>query len=338
MTQPYHSPGPSLVTIGPAHWSRAVRQSGRQWQLGLKGARSLSASKCTDVPLRAFGIGKRLNIHVLVGLAGRSDSGALRRQRKVRASLFSQYTLTLPTSFKATLATTRSLSATLSPFRRLAAPATSFYCNTARRVLLNFSNCTSGPVHHQRLRRRQPAACCLPPASVHKGPWPRASSTVVQQLRAPAPAALARGMLIDGRLAALGALAVGLTVTWLRKRGQQRNAAAAAKQRGRHGGVRLLPRGRPLPAKPDEVSLISYNILCQRYANSRRLPHVFAQVGAWACSCWPAAASGSWGDGSKERGKQQRSCCWLPLSLLPYVVPSGCAVPGPGVSLAAAAG
>ncbi|KAL4424801.1 hypothetical protein ABPG77_000841 [Micractinium sp. CCAP 211/92] len=84
-------------------------------------------------------------------------------------------------------------------------------------------------------------------------------------------------MLIDGRLAALGAVAVGVTVTWLRKRGQQRNAAAAAKQRGRHGGVRLLPRGRLLPAKPDEVSLISYNILCQRYANSRRLPHVFAQ-------------------------------------------------------------
>lgn len=102
----------------------------------------------------------------------------------------------------------------------------------------------------------------------------------LQQLRAPAPAAFARGMLIDGRLAALGAVAVGLTITWLRGRGQQRSGAAAARQCSRHSGVRLLPRGRPLPSKPDEVSLVSYNILCQRYANSRRLPHVFAQVRA----------------------------------------------------------
>lgn len=315
MTQPYHSPGPSPVTIGPAPWCRAVRQSGRQWQLGLKGARSLSASKCTDVPLRAFGIGKRLNIHVLVGLAGRSDSGALRRQRKVRASLFSQYTLR---SFNAV---TSNAGDYTQPVRHaLPVPPAG---SPRHPILLQYGE--KGPHKSRQLhfRARAPPAvappptCRLLPAAGQGSRGPRALSTVVQQLRAPVPAALARGMLIDGRLAALGAVAVGVTVTWLRKRGQQRNAAAAAKQRGRHGGVRLLPRGRPLPSKPDEVSLISYNILCQRYANSRRLPHVFAQVGAWACSCWPAAASGSWLEGSMERGKYQRSCRWLPLSLLP---------------------
>lgn len=87
-------------------------------------------------------------------------------------------------------------------------------------------------------------------------------------------------MLIDGRLVAVGAVAVGLTVTWLRRRGQQRRAIAAARQRGGHASAQLLPRGRPLHSKPDEVSLVSYNILCERYANSRRLPHVFAQVRA----------------------------------------------------------
>lgn len=50
-------------------------------------------------------------------------------------------------------------------------------------------------------------------------------------------------------------------------------AACLSFRRRRHGrsglhhrrhASRLLPRGRPLPSAPDELSLVSYNILCER--------------------------------------------------------------------------
>lgn len=80
-------------------------------------------------------------------------------------------------------------------------------------------------------------------------------------------------MLVDGRVVAAGAAVLGITLTWLRGRRQQHGVH----QRRRHDGARLLPRSRPLPSKPDELSLVSYNILCDRYANPRRLPHVYAE-------------------------------------------------------------
>ncbi|EFN59287.1 hypothetical protein CHLNCDRAFT_137627 [Chlorella variabilis] len=79
--------------------------------------------------------------------------------------------------------------------------------------------------------------------------------------------------MVDGRVMAAGAaVALGLTFTWLRRRRAQRSPH----HHQRHS-VRLLPRGRPLPSKPGELSLVSYNILCERYATGRRFPYVFAQ-------------------------------------------------------------
>lgn len=80
---------------------------------------------------------------------------------------------------------------------------------------------------------------------------------------------------MDARaVAACAAAVAALTFTWLRSRASQR---AGHHRASRHGGARLLPRGRPLPSSPTELSLVSYNILCQRYAIALRLPHVFAQ-------------------------------------------------------------
>ncbi|PSC75824.1 molecular chaperone [Micractinium conductrix] len=83
------------------------------------------------------------------------------------------------------------------------------------------------------------------------------------------------GAPMDARaVAACAAAVAALTFTWLRSRASQR---AGHHRASRHGGARLLPRGRPLPSSPTELSLVSYNILCQRYAIALRLPHVFAQ-------------------------------------------------------------
>ncbi|KAI3433865.1 hypothetical protein D9Q98_003668 [Chlorella vulgaris] len=68
----------------------------------------------------------------------------------------------------------------------------------------------------------------------------------------------------------MGAAVVGLALTCLRRR------AAVRCGHGRHR-VRIVPRSKPLHSMPDEISLVSYNVLCQRYANSRRFPHVYAQ-------------------------------------------------------------
>lgn len=58
---------------------------------------------------------------------------------------------------------------------------------------------------------------------------------------------------------ALGAAALGFTIHWL-GRGRR-----GGRRRHHHShSARLLPRGRPLPAGPDELSLVSYNILCER--------------------------------------------------------------------------
>lgn len=117
----------------------------------------------------------------------------------------------------------------------------------------------------------------------------------------------------DARVLALGAAAVlgSLTLHWL---GRRRHGARQHHRRSH--ATRLVQRGQPLVAGPDQVSLVSYNILCERwacccsvwqpllrdapaaaaacgtaacapvptspaaarrYANARRLPHVFAQ-------------------------------------------------------------
>jgi CCR4-NOT transcription complex subunit 6 len=83
--------------------------------------------------------------------------------------------------------------------------------------------------------------------------------------------------MVDGRVVAAVAAAAALgrlTVTWLRRRPPQARSHGRAQPRHR---ARLLPRGRPLPSGPSELSLVSYNILCQKYATGRRFPHVFAQ-------------------------------------------------------------
>jgi CCR4-NOT transcription complex subunit 6 len=79
---------------------------------------------------------------------------------------------------------------------------------------------------------------------------------------------------MDGRLAALTAACLGITLAWLRGRSQERRRQGA---RGGRPAARLVPRSRPLVSRPGQLSLVSYNCLCQKYANPRRLPHVFAQ-------------------------------------------------------------
>lgn len=65
---------------------------------------------------------------------------------------------------------------------------------------------------------------------------------------------------------ALGAAALGLTLTWLHRRQASRHRSGGSNGNGSNHcrGVKLVPRGRPLVAQPDEVSLVSYNILCER--------------------------------------------------------------------------
>lgn len=78
-----------------------------------------------------------------------------------------------------------------------------------------------------------------------------------------------RHMGVDGRAMALGAAAaLGLTLTWLHRRGSAaRHRSGGGNNNNNHcRGVKLVPRGRPLVAQPDEVSLVSYNILCERCA------------------------------------------------------------------------
>ena len=75
-----------------------------------------------------------------------------------------------------------------------------------------------------------------------------------------------RHMGLDGRVMALGAAALGLTLTWLHRRQASRHRSGGSNGNGSNHcrGVKLVPRGRPLVAQPDEVSLVSYNILCER--------------------------------------------------------------------------
>lgn len=96
-----------------------------------------------------------------------------------------------------------------------------------------------------------------------------------------------RHMIINGRVIALSAAALGLTLTWLHRRSGARHRSGGANSNGSSNnhcrGVKLVPRGRPLVAQPDEVSLVSYNILCERCG---RAGH--AAVVGWVCA--PAAA------------------------------------------------
>jgi CCR4-NOT transcription complex subunit 6 len=86
---------------------------------------------------------------------------------------------------------------------------------------------------------------------------------------APSAPAMAGDLRMVGTIS-MGAAVVGLALTCLRRR------AAVRCGHGRHR-VRIVPRSKPLHSMPDEISLVSYNVLCQRYANSRRFPHVYAQ-------------------------------------------------------------
>ena len=72
----------------------------------------------------------------------------------------------------------------------------------------------------------------------------------------------------SGRVVAVGAAAIALVIAWARGR-RRRSAASPASH--------VLPRGAPLDCRPHEVSLVSYNVLCQRYATTRRLPHVLGR-------------------------------------------------------------
>lgn len=99
-------------------------------------------------------------------------------------------------------------------------------------------------------------------------------------------------MIVNGRVIALSAAALGLTLTWLHRRSGARHRSGGANSNGSSNnhcrGVKLVPRGRPLVAQPDEVSLVSYNILCER-CGSASAGH--AAVVGWVRA--PAAAD-SW--------------------------------------------
>ena len=61
------------------------------------------------------------------------------------------------------------------------------------------------------------------------------------------------------KVMAVTAAVLGLTLTWFHR--QRRHHGHHA--RSSHG-TRVVPRGRPLVSDPDQISLISYNILCER--------------------------------------------------------------------------
>lgn len=41
----------------------------------------------------------------------------------------------------------------------------------------------------------------------------------------------------------------------------------------RHG-IRVIDRGQPLSSEPTQISVASWNILCEKFATPQRLPHV----------------------------------------------------------------
>lgn len=93
------------------------------------------------------------------------------------------------------------------------------------------------------------------PAAWRSAAAARAAGGLNSQLPFSPPQMLREAVLIMG-----AALAVG--TAW-RLSFRRRRRHGSGLQHRRHAS-RLLPRGRPLPSAPDELSLVSYNILCER--------------------------------------------------------------------------
>lgn len=109
------------------------------------------------------------------------------------------------------------------------------------------------------------SACSLLRSQTGQRAVCRGGSLALEQRAAWATPRGQQHMRLDARAMAVGtAAALGLTLTWLHRQRHRRSASGSSNNSNNCHGVKLVPRSRPLLARPDEVSMVSYNILCER--------------------------------------------------------------------------